>query len=98
MIHDIIASRTLLLEPAPSNPSGQTSLDVDLSLEDIFARDEAGEVLVVVVGGKVSEFCGEDHSWLHVVVILRHGAISIDLYFADAHFEIFLDRPNLMLR
>lgn len=86
MIHDIIASLAFLLPSASADSFGYACFDVDSAFEDVFAGDEAGEVLVVVVGGVVSEFGGEDHSGLHVIVVLGHGAVCVDLDFADAHF------------
>lgn len=85
MIHDIIASLTFLLISASADSFGYAGFDVDSAIEDVFARNEAGKVLVVMVGGVVSEFGGEDYSGLHVVMVLGHGAVCVDLDFADAH-------------
>lgn len=86
MLHDIIASVALLFPSTSSVSFGEASFGVDSTFEDVYAGDEAREVLVVSIVGVVSKFGGEDHSWLHVVVVLRHGTVSVDLYLADAHF------------
>lgn len=87
VFHSIVARCTDLLGLAPNKSFSHTILCVDLALKDFFAGHEAWEILVVLVEGIMSELRGEDHSWLHVVVVLRHGTTYVDLNLAEAHFR-----------